>query len=403
MRPRRVLVTDGRRASALAVVRSLGRAGHTVVVADTGPGTASGSSRYASAADTYPSPFVNGAEATAEGIVRLARTHRIDAVVPVTDDTLVPLVATGATLPAGCTLAAAGPAALELAASKVATVELARALDVPVPESRVLEGPDDAAGTIEALGTPVVVKPDRSRVIGADGRLRRGSVRYAWTDAEVGEVADAAGQRVLAQRHHPGIGCGIGLVMAEGRPLLAVQHRRVHEVPVSGGASAVRETVELDRDLMGHACALLAEMGWSGAAMVELKVGPTGASLMEVNGRLWGSLPLAVRAGCDVPARLLEVHLGEVDPDAVLDTGYARGVRARNLDLELVWIGSVLARGPRCSSMVEISRRDGLAAALDLLRPGQGDDLAADDDHRPLVRGVPRALAHAAGKVVRRG
>lgn len=403
MRPRRILVTDGRRASALAVVRSLGRAGHTVVIADTDGGSVAGGSRYTSATGTYPSPFTAGVEATACGLAELARMHCVDAVLPVTDDVLVPLLATDVELPTGCTLVAAAPAALETAASKVATVELARSLGVPVPDDRLLTSPEDAPGTIEALGAPVVVKPDRSRIVGPDGRLRRGPVRYGWTDAEVGRAVIEAGQPVLAQRLHPGTGCGIGLVVADGQPLMAVQHRRLHEVPVSGGASARRETVELDPDLLAHAGALLGEMKWTGAAMVEFKVGAEGPSLMEVNGRLWGSLPLAVRAGCDIPARALEVHLDELDGRAELDTAYARGVRARNLDLELLWIGSVLAKGRRGSSLVEVSRRDALVAASDLLRPGQGDDLVASDDLRPLLRGVPRAVAHAARKVVSHG
>ncbi len=397
-----MLVTDAGRASGLAVIRSLGRAGHTVVAADTDSGTIGAASRYAHAAACYPSPFVDGVEATAAGLVALARTHRVDAVVPVTDDALVPLVATGTALPDGCTLAAAPVSALEQAASKVATVALARSLGICVPPSEVITDPTAAAGTIARLGAPVVVKPDRSRTVGPDGRLGKGTVRYAWSDAEVAAAVADAGQPVLAQGHHAGVGLGLGLVVEEGRPVLAVQHRRLHEVPVSGGASAQRETVDVDDDLLDVAGRLLGAMGWTGAAMVEVKAGPGGTALMEVNGRLWGSLPLAVRAGSDVPARLLEVHL-EGPTGRVLDTSYERGVRARNLDLELVWIGSVLARGRRCSSLVDLRRRDGLRAAVDLFRPGQGDDLHATDDRRPLVRGVGHALGHAAGKVVARG
>lgn len=404
MRPRRVLVTDAGRASALAVIRSLGRAGHTVVAADTGPSTVGGASRYCAATATYPSPFTAGVAATARGVAEIADAHAVDVVVPVTDDVLVPLLHPGAALPDGCVLAAAPPDAVEAAASKVATVRRARSLGIPVPDDEVIRDPEAAEGVVDRLGAPVVVKPDRSRVVGVDGRLRKGSVCYAWSDEDVARAADAAGQAVLAQRHHGGTGCGIGLVLLRGRPLVAVQHRRLHEVPVSGGASALRETVDPDPDLLHDACALLGDMGWTGAAMVELKVGPTGAALMEVNGRLWGSLPLALRAGCDVPRVLLEAHLDEgAWAGRGLDTGYERGVRARNLDLELVWIGSVLASRRRAEALVTVPRRDGLAAARDLLRRGQGDDLHAPDDRRPVLAGARRAVAHAARKVVVRG
>lgn len=397
----RVLVTDAGRGSALAVIRALGRAGHTVVTADTATTTVGGSSRYARAHATYPAPERDGVAATAEAIARLAVEHRVDLVIPVTDDTIVPLLAADVPLPEGCVLAVADPAAVDRAGSKVETVRLAESLGVPVPDHEVVDDPSGAHGGTARLGTPVVVKPDRSRLVGADGRLRRGSVSYAWDDDEAVRAVAAAGQRVLLQRHHPGVGVGIGLVLDDGRPVALVQHRRTHEVPVSGGASSRRQTVALDPRLAGQAVALLGALHWTGAAMVEFKVGRDGASLMEVNGRLWGSLPLAVRAGCDIPGHLLAVHLGErTEEDA--DTAYDVGVRARNLDLELVWIGSVLARGRRSSPLVDLTRRDGVRAAVDLLRPGQGEDLLAGDDRRPLAVGVRHALGHAARKVVQR-
>ncbi len=400
MTPRRILVTDAGRASALAVIRSLGRAGHTVVVADSSPHPAGARSRYTSAVGTYPSPFVERSEATADAIAHLAHRHRIDVVVPVTDDVIVPLMHHKPDLPEGCILATASEEALERAGSKVATTLLASSLAVPQARYEVIHRGEDTAGLIERLGETVVIKPDRSRTIGPDGRLQKGSVSYARTDAEAAAAIEQCGQVVVAQALHPGVGHGIGMVLHEGRPLLAVQHRRVHEVPVSGGASARRETLPPDPALLASACALLGELNWTGAAMVEFKVGDAGPAFLEINGRLWGSLPLAVRAGCDIPARMVGVHLGE--PEACggpLDTRYRSDVQSRNLDLELIWITSVLARGRSSSDLVTVTRRDGLSAARDLLRRGQGDDLAAADDRRPVLTGVRHAVGHAVRKV----
>jgi predicted ATP-grasp superfamily ATP-dependent carboligase len=51
-------------------------------------------------------------------------------------------------------------------------------------------------------------------------------------------------------------------------------------------------------------------LGWSGVAMVEFKIPPQGPPvLMEVNPRFWGTLPLYVRAGADVPRAALEYAL----------------------------------------------------------------------------------------------
>ena len=399
MTPCRVLVTDAGRTSALAVIRSLGRAGHTVIAADSVPRPMGARSRYAAEHAWYPSPFDHGVEATAAGIASLARKHRIDAVLPVTDDAIVPLDGHRDLLPDGCIPAMADHGQLDAAGSKVASTRHARSLGVTVPRHEVVHAADDTAGITERLGTPVVIKPDRSRIVGADGRLVRGSVSYAWSDAEAHRAVERSGQQVVAQEYHAGVGLGIGMVLDDGRPLVAVQHRRLHEVPVSGGASARRVTVPTDPDLLAVACALLGELRWTGAAMVEFKAGPDGPAFMEINGRLWGSLPLAVLAGCDIPAQMLAVHRG--DPSvrsAELDLSYRPDVVSRNLDLELVWIGSVLAKGRKASELVDLDRRQGLLAALDLFRPHQGDDLAACDDRRPIIPGIRRAVGHAAHK-----
>ncbi len=49
--------------------------------------------------------------------------------------------------------------------------------------------------------------------------------------------------------------------------------------------------------------ALMAALRWTGVAMVEFKHDPaTGRSwLMEINGRFWGSIQLAIAAGVDFP------------------------------------------------------------------------------------------------------
>ncbi|WP_426573895.1 ATP-grasp domain-containing protein [Aquihabitans sp. McL0605] len=399
MTPRRVLVTDAGRTSSLAVIRSLGRAGHTVVAADSASNPTGARSRYATELASYPSPFVAGAGATAAALAGLARRHRIDVIVPVTDDVIVPLDEHRNLLPDGCTLAMPDHDLLHAAGSKVGSTRLARSLGIGVPRHEIVHRAADTEGIIDRLGAPVVVKPDRSRIIGPDGRLQRGSVAYAWTDDEARRAVEAAGQEVVIQAYHQGVGHGIGMVLADGRPLLAVQHRRLHEVPVTGGASARRVTVAPDPDLLASACAILGELGWTGAAMVEFKVGADGPAFMEINGRLWGSLPLAVLAGCDIPSRMVDVHLGEPEACAApLDTSYRTDVVSRNLDLELLWIGSVLAKGRKASNLVSFERREGVLAAVDLLRSNQGDDLAAPDDRRPVLTGVRRAFGHAAHK-----
>ena len=75
---------------------------------------------------------------------------------------------------------------------------------------------------------------------------------------------------------------------------------------------------------------------------------------MEINGRPWGSFPLAVRSGMDFPALLADLFLnGPPQNFDSVNTNYQAGVRSRNLELDLMWI----ARFWQEDAVIPISRR----------------------------------------------
>jgi predicted ATP-grasp superfamily ATP-dependent carboligase len=81
-------------------------------------------------------------------------------------------------------------------------------------------------------------------------------------------------------------------------------------------------------DAFEHAKTLLTDLGWEGVAMVEFKrdVRDGTAKLMEINGRFWGSLQLAIDAGVDFPRILIDSTVGQT-PAAMPD--YRVGVQSR--------------------------------------------------------------------------
>lgn len=100
---------------------------------------------------------------------------------------------------------------------------------------------------------------------------------------------------------------------------------------------------------------ILDHVAWHGVAMVEFKVTPNGTPyLMEINGRFWGSLQLAIDAGVDFPWLLYQMATSQpVDP---VD-GYNIGVRSRWLlgDLAALYkvlVGNELPPGPRLPQRV---------------------------------------------------
>jgi len=395
-----VLVTDAARGSALAVIRSLGRAGYRVVAADPSPRALGFRSRFTRARVVTPPPD-RDPKGFVEAILAAAREHRIDLLIPVTDAAILPLSAARERFAGASRLALPEPEALEAAWDKLRTVELGKRLGVPVPRTRLVRSAGEALACASEIGWPLVMKPRRSCVLGEAG-LQSFHVAFASDADELARrMRDFEGRcDVLLQAYSAGAGTGVELVCQGGRPLAAFQHERLREVPLHGGASSFRRSVPLDPALLEHSIRILAALEWTGLAMVEFKVGDSGPKLMEINGRAWGSLPLAIASGVDFPRLLAEIALHGAPLGDVAPLGeYALGVRSRNPDLEVVWIGSVL-RGTRDYPFLPLPRRrQALRAIAQLFDPRVRSDLWSLEDPRPALASIPRIAAKLRGKL----
>jgi hypothetical protein len=111
----KVLVTDGDNRAALAVVRSLGRAGHTVIVGEKRSPSLAQTSRYCAHRVIYPDP-VSTPDVFVEYLVSCVRTLRIDAILPVSDIITFLLTAERARFASTCAVPFAPAATIERAA-----------------------------------------------------------------------------------------------------------------------------------------------------------------------------------------------------------------------------------------------------------------------------------------------
>lgn len=395
-----VLVTDAARGSALAMIRSLGRAGFRVVAADASPRALGFRSRFASERVVTPPPE-REPKAFVERILTVARELAVDLVIPVTDASILPLSAARERFAGVARLALPEPEALEAAWDKLRTVELGARLGIPVPRTCLVRTGAEALECAPEIGWPLVMKPRRSAVLGETG-LESFHVAFA-SDADelLHRMLGFEGRcDVLLQAYSSGAGTGVELVCDRGRPLAAFQHERLREVPLHGGASAFRRSVPLDPALFAHAARLLAELRWTGLAMVEFKVGPCGPKLMEINGRAWGSLPLAIASGVDFPRLLAETVLhGGPAADTPILTDYAQGVRSSNPELEVVWIASVLLGRRRYPFIPMPRRREALRAIAQLFDPRTRSDVWSLDDPAPGFASIPRIVSKLRGKL----
>lgn len=381
-----VLVTDAERGSALAIIRSLGRAGWKVIAADSHDRSLGFRSRYVRNSCVYPSPL-REPQAFAQCIRQAATTFHVDLVIPVTANCILPLNAARSDFPSHCKLALPAPDAWEVTRDKSKTLELATRLGVPIPRTHCVATTREALEYAASTNWPIVLKPLASQSL-QNGQVCAFPVRYASDRQSLKkEMQRFEGQcEVLLQEFTPGVGVGVELLMNQGRPLAAFQHARIREVPVSGGASAFRQSVPIDPELYRHATRLLGELQWTGLAMVEFKQGAR-STLMEINGRVWGSLPLAIRSGMDFPAMWANIYTEDWprDREPAVNTNYRIGVRSRNLELDLMWILTVLlGRGrSRYPFLPSPGRSQAVRALLGMLNPTSHFDILSLEDPAP--------------------
>jgi len=385
-----VLVTPGSLRSALAVTRSLGRRGVEVTVADEDGRSLAGVSRYCRASVRVPAA-ARSSEAFVNAIRQEVGQSEHSVVIPADDITLSLIAQARSQFEGLAALPFPDFETVQTAHDKGALMTLAAEKGIPVPKTVVVRGPADVENAIRHVGLPAVVKARVSRVL-VDGQWRAGgAVHYVRTRAELDAAIRAVQELTpgpLVQEHISGDGRGIFVLMNRGRLRAAFAHRRLREKPPSGGVSVLSESVGLDPQLLDHAERILEALKWHGVAMVEFKQDARDgvSKLLEINGRFWGSLQLAVDSGVDFPYLLYRLAIdGDVDPVFT----YRVGVRLRWWLGDLDWL------------FLKLREKGGLAQRLGaipaFLRP-VGATASAEiyrrDDPAPAIREIAQ-YSHA--------
>ena len=387
----RILITDGEQRSSLSATRSLGIAGHHVVVCSCVPRPLAGASRSCRAAYLVPDPKIDPA-GFKQAVEEVVDKEAIEVLLPMTDVSMSLLLRRiRETRPA---VMIAGPehGAYDSISNKRHLLAVARELDVPVPKQIVLTKPECRNlpnREIEELGLPLILKPARSVVSNGRG-VRKVGVHIASTmAAAVTALAQypAEAYPILVQERINGPGLGAFFLSREGTTVASFAHTRIREKPPTGGVSVYRESVPLRDDVRAYSERILGHFNWSGVAMVEFKEDrATGTPyLMEVNGRFWGSLQLAIDAGVDFPAMLVQLALGEEIPRI---SSYRVGVRSRWLwgDFDhMLWMLRA-PRGYRRTAPMLPGRLRSVARFVMPWRPRDRLEILRLGDLRPFLR-----------------
>ncbi|MBT1071827.1 carboxylate--amine ligase [Pelotalea chapellei] len=396
-----VLVTDGENRSALAVTRSLGRNGCTVMVTESVAGSIAACSRYCSYAYQVPNPMED-CDGYVSAIAALVIRENVDVVIPMTEQSVYCLNRNRELLGKNVILACASSDHMDAVSNKFKLFQLASNIGISIPQTLFIDGQDEYhRQKVSITRYPVVVKPAFSKIREGD-RIISAGVMYASNAQELDRLYEARPvlrYPSLIQELIVGEGTGLFTLFDHDRHLALFAHRRILEKPPSGGVSVLSESIPLDKQMVEDAEKLLSAVDWTGIAMVEFKrdVRDGKAKLMEINGRFWGSLQLAVSSGINFPVLSLEYHLGRKLEQTCRD--YRTGVR-------LKWLFGMLDhliirlknRGPSAAMPVDIPPV--MQVMRDLLVPG-GANTAGDvydfDDLQPFISEAKSYFRNVAG------
>jgi predicted ATP-grasp superfamily ATP-dependent carboligase len=284
----------------VTVIRELGENGVAVHGIGRNHKAIGRGSRYCTSFSVRPAGLI------ADWLPVLITQTEAKALLAISEDDLVALAA----LPhevEGCQILTPRREPLAIVLDKAKTLAHAQAIGIDVPLSWQPVAGEDFAVRAATLSYPVIAKwADPPAMVERLAALGLPLIKAEYVHSAVDLCAlisryEALGAWPLIQSYCPGVGLGQMMHMASGKATLRFQHRRLHEMPPEGGISTLcrDEPLTQHQAQMAKSEALLARIGWDGTAMVEYRYDPTSGRywLMEINGRFWGSLPLASHCG----------------------------------------------------------------------------------------------------------
>ena len=306
---RALVITSGRDRGSLAAVRALTRAGWLVGVGTPDGGGMVAASRCCARRHVVPRARCDARDFVT-GVQRAVGEGGYDVVLGGGDDWAAALATHAEDVPA----VVAHPAADVVLTAQDKLVLARTAVDVGLHAPRT--EPADP-GALDAWTGPVVVKCRAHWRPGLRHELRIEARRYPGIAAardRVRALGDA-GFEVVLQEPVDGVLEALVGVYADGRLHGRVQQRAEGLWPTPSGVTCRARTVPVDEELAQGAEALLARLRWSGLVQLQfLRADDGRASLIDLNGRFFGSMALAHAAGPGLADAWARLALGEPLP-----------------------------------------------------------------------------------------
>jgi len=335
-----VIVTDGEERIGLEIVRSLGKMNIDITASAKTKIAAAFFSRYSKKNFVYPNPEQN-IKNFIRGILNHIKNENYDVLIPVSDYTVFPISVYRKKIEPFVRIPLVKHETLVKTYSKIQTVKIAMENSILCPKTIFPKNIKDVKKLSSKLDYPVVIKPDRSKFL-VGNKILAQQVQYVNNSSELIEKYKIYNPSTppMIQEFIPGRGYGFFALFNQSKPRAIFMHRRIREYPVKKGASSLRESV-YDPKIKRLGIKMLKALKWHGVAMVEFKLDNRDKKLklMEVNGRFWGSLPLASASGVNFPYLLYKMSM---DGDVKSVLRYKVGVKSRWLVGDILHLVSVL-------------------------------------------------------------
>jgi predicted ATP-grasp superfamily ATP-dependent carboligase len=330
-----VLIPDGETLTVLPILRSLARKNVEVGVAAPNKSAISFYSRYCKNKVWCSSPRYD-IRLFLKTVQKIAAGSYFDMLLPAGDCALIPLSENREKIPPYIKFPFASKEAIRTTFKKTLTLKLAMANDIPIPQTFFVNSMRDLKRSSEKMSYPAVIKPSQSWVWDGDiaSHHRACYVNTPQSLLFVYKQMHAYSPFPIVQEYIPGITYSVGVLYNHSklRAICCIKQHRT--IPVLGGWATFRETVKLDPKMRDYTLRLMRALNWHGVAEVEFRVDSRDFTpkLMEINGRFWGSVELAITSGIDFPYLLYRL---EVDGDVNPVFSYRAGIKRRWLQGDL--------------------------------------------------------------------
>ena len=337
-----MLLTDGELKATLPVLRSLAKKGVETGVAATDRRAMSFFSKYCKKKFLYHSPREN-LSLFLKTIKRIVETSNFDILFPIGEWTIIPISEHQKEITSHVKLPFGSYEVVKKTFDKLLTLKLALDEGIPCPKTFFVDSLESLIDISKRVSYPQVIKSRWSWVWNQE-RALFSRPRYVSSPQELVSVYKDMHKKFpfpVIQEYIPGTAYHIGAICSHSQLRVACCIKEHRTIPVAGGYATFRETVKLDYKMKEFAERLLRALNWNGVAEVEFKLDSRDSipKFMEINGRFWGSLELAIEAGIDFPYLLYRLV---VDGDVKQTSEYKVGLKRRWLEGDIVHLSNVL-------------------------------------------------------------